>query len=794
MVIDLKGKHYCARNSPQSAHAASDVTMSSSGSVSSRLRQLGLYRSIDARTEEFLRLSRRRQIKQGCVCAAVSTAVTVTVVICVILVYEYIIISERSRQVQSWRNLMNSSAGTLPFRAELNDIINIDLAAPKLLPRLIKTLSQNRFINEIIGDTPNDIEYRKKIFLDVRNWIVLLICEYMIVVETNTVQNMKKVNVGKRTHDSPVADKLDRSDFGFDQDYFERMPLLLNALQDNSYIDPTAEMPAITRKGPHLRHHNYRATAYPPRKTIRKSSPQPFLFEYRSPYPRPFRKEATSTSNSWSESYHNAQRLKNLNDVVKYLEKTLNAKFGELYIPSESQVAFSNLFVAPTNGQRHNNPKHQEKGNKFEEYWNHHIDPLFSFKPENPSDVNFLVDDTKLYFISRKKSLPRLRYSAKKCLRRNCETYEPNQRDSQVFNFEGIQNHRHENTDSLKGYENLDNQKNIDPNKITITTNRPLFQFRRKTYKPKGRHTFSDNRQTKEGQESQINIQKERPGIPQLILRLNLYSLKDTDSSKLTSTTPQPVYSSEPITTPLIKHYVTDNVNQFELDATSVEDFHIGSSGVIPITQPTSPSTYPITTPIVPHIIPDLNIGEQITTVPTTSPPEIFKFNPEDAKVPDQYLNLRTTEQPFMYTTDFRYLYEDRNQKDNINSYQHNNNIRKSDVTITTYNYDNGKESKEDEDKNEDDNLETLIVKLKNSISSTTQEYKDEDDPENVTETYVPQLNGHYRNIKYKNLSTLLKESSERYRKRLANLTIMKRPYVPMLRDGKNNATDLFRI
>lgn len=64
--------------------------MSSEGSVSSNgsnIRQFGLYRSIDAKTEEFLRLSRRRQIRQGCACAAVSTAITVTVVVVSILFY-----------------------------------------------------------------------------------------------------------------------------------------------------------------------------------------------------------------------------------------------------------------------------------------------------------------------------------------------------------------------------------------------------------------------------------------------------------------------------------------------------------------------------------------------------------------------------------------------------------------------------------------------------------------------------------------------------------------------------------
>lgn len=59
--------------------------MSSDGSETlstlSKIRQFGLYRTVDARTEEFLKLSRKKQLKQGFVCAAISTAVTVTVVI-----------------------------------------------------------------------------------------------------------------------------------------------------------------------------------------------------------------------------------------------------------------------------------------------------------------------------------------------------------------------------------------------------------------------------------------------------------------------------------------------------------------------------------------------------------------------------------------------------------------------------------------------------------------------------------------------------------------------------------------
>ena len=69
--------------------------MSSEGSVSSNgsgIRQFGLYRTIDARTEDFLKSSRKRQIRQGCACAAISTAITVTVVVVSVLLAFFLLL------------------------------------------------------------------------------------------------------------------------------------------------------------------------------------------------------------------------------------------------------------------------------------------------------------------------------------------------------------------------------------------------------------------------------------------------------------------------------------------------------------------------------------------------------------------------------------------------------------------------------------------------------------------------------------------------------------------------------
>ncbi|CAK1603755.1 unnamed protein product [Parnassius mnemosyne] len=151
-------------------------------STSSRVRQFGLYRTIDARTEEFLRLSRRRQIRQGCACAAVSTAITVTIIVSILLVFEINIIPKTEiKTTQDWLGLVNRSAEGIPSdEAKLN----IDKTTLKLLTILIKALHENKYLNKIIGDntTPKphpayerqhttEFTYKKNVFSDRKNWL-----------------------------------------------------------------------------------------------------------------------------------------------------------------------------------------------------------------------------------------------------------------------------------------------------------------------------------------------------------------------------------------------------------------------------------------------------------------------------------------------------------------------------------------------------------------------------------------------------------------------------------------------
>ncbi|XP_072940521.1 uncharacterized protein [Epargyreus clarus] len=159
--------------------------MSSDGSVSSGISQFGLYRTIDARTEEFLKLSKKRQIRQGCVCAAISTAITVTVVVATILIYEYNVMAEvrRTSHKSNWLDLMNNSADGPTLQERFNKAnINIDRTTLKLLPILLKAFNQNRYVDKLIEEPTSlyppyeksdttDVSYTKNVFADTRNWM-----------------------------------------------------------------------------------------------------------------------------------------------------------------------------------------------------------------------------------------------------------------------------------------------------------------------------------------------------------------------------------------------------------------------------------------------------------------------------------------------------------------------------------------------------------------------------------------------------------------------------------------------
>ncbi|CAF4754184.1 unnamed protein product [Pieris macdunnoughi] len=633
--------------------------------------------------------------------------------------------------------------------------------------------------------------------------IVLLIYEYLIVVETSLVQNINSKY--KFKHDQPIADKLDRSYFGFDQDYFERMPLLVNALQETSYIDPTSEHVSTTtlrKKKQHSQVNNIRPeTSHTIYKSIRRTTPRPFIFEYRSPNPTPFSR--SFNSRSWVESYRNAQRLKNLNQVIKYLEKTLHAKFGDIYEPSTAQIAFSGVYVAPTKKKiKPVEDCHKSQTSQSIEYKSNHLsDPLFVYKPENPGDINLLADGyrfsptLKSHIRHLNNNIPMFRpVNKRKCVGSFCDYSSVAQNSDSVDAREP--HSTKENKPRAFGVmldlypihsSNFDESievKSTSPiDKIYFTTVRPSYQFKKKSnhnnmhvrrtsFRPKISKT-RDEKRNSDVTTTQTSSHIETTTVPQLVVRFNVYSVRKNPSiikepnSHHTATTTT-------TTTESIKHDIQLPV----IASSNVEDYHAGSSGIIPVQDRTpAPSTYPIITPTITQYDQQYLSTESITT----NPPDIIKFSPEDAKVPDEYINF---------------------------------NMRKSDISLINESDLEQKYSEYIEPKLEADHSsaalngqekeeKTLVIKLKNIVGTTTGipttetiEYTEENIEENTTtnepgDTYVPTINGHYRSSKRKTLSTLFYENSEKYRKKKieTSITLQKSTYVPMYVEIKRNRT-----
>ncbi|CAG4936492.1 unnamed protein product [Colias eurytheme] len=689
-------------------------------SESSSSKQFGLYRTIDARTEEFLKLSRKRQMRQGCLCAAISTAITVTVVI-----------------------------------------------------------------------------------------IVLLIYENLIIVESNAVQNLKSKY--KLVKDQPIADRLDRSYFGFDQDYFERMPLLVNALQENSYVDPTAEtsVPAtIMRKKQRSQTLSQITRSQTMYKSVRKTTPKPFSYEYRSPNPTPFSKNFNSRS--WVESYRNAQRLKNLNQVIKYLEKTLNAKFGDVSEPSTAQIAFSGVYVAPIEKKK---PKHQDnisyeaQGSRKVEYQSNHVsDPLFVFKPDSPGDINLLAEGYRFspLLTSHKTSnkyRPMFRpvtQHKRKCTGVTCNKMSDSQ-NVDAIDFTGIQANKYDKPrafgvmldlypiKSTSSYEDLDPKSTSAIDHIYITTSRPQYQFKKKSNNSKDRRTPFKPRRPKILANRNIELTTtqapnfETTKVPQQrVVHFNVYSVRTNPAYQNEQNISYSTTSTSTTTTPQIPYdHIYYDVQLPVLNTSFVEDYHAGSSGVIPVEYTPPPPVYQYTTPTIPQFDSTYSSTESYVT----NPPEIFKFSPEDAKVPDEYLNLnmRKSDMSMMSESDI----ETRNGEDYTKAYTESDN-----------------DSTQLIDDNEDSKM--LVIKLKNVLQTTTDApvtefYTDtttEIQPTETTEkeedTYVPTINGHYRSIKRKTLNVLFNENSEKYRKKRleTSISFQRSTYVPMYVEIKRNRTN----
>lgn len=641
--------------------------------------------------------------------------------------------------------------------------------------------------------------------------MILLIYEYGIAVESNSVQKIKS----NHTNDIPIADRLDRNLYGFDQDYFERMPLLVNAMQENSYIDPSVDTSLDKNRARYLLPNYTRPTRHDHSKlmsttvdhripAIRRTSPRPFYFEYRSPTPTPFSK--TYGSRSWIEGYRNAQRLRNLQQVIKYLEKTINAKFGDLYsLPKSTHIEFSGVYVEPASKEENKNLKTTppidldvEDSKKVESRINHQPDPLYIFKPETPGDVNLLADGFFRFSPIAAHNILKARESVNIPMfrpitlrKRNYVSKNIKNEENKVVNLLGSGEIRHpEATPSTKpksfsvllnlfplqstnaDFKKLEVTETSPPalDKIYITTSRPLVQFRRRSTTPIRRTTTRIKRPRillSKGLYSTHISSEEKPIEPKMIVHVNVYPPAET-KIPAESTTENDIYS-----TPLQPHRFGTEIPI--LTSTQVEDFHVGSSGIIPVEARVTPAPPPpiSTLPTVTTMIPFFETPSSSTESSiTTNQPEVIKFSQEDAKVPEQYLRLAewASTTPSM--------------------------IRRNshDIEIKKENWD--KETSEQDFENEE--TKTLIKKLKKDIETTIDEsttVKSEQIKETTTfRTYVPQINGHYRSVNQnsKNVNSWLNENTQSNRKRRLEISVTgfrKPTYVPQYVEIKRNNT-----
>ncbi|CAG9785327.1 unnamed protein product [Diatraea saccharalis] len=623
--------------------------------------------------------------------------------------------------------------------------------------------------------------------------VILLIYEYAVAIESSLVQVKRKairranINV---TNDNPVADRLDRSYFGFDQDYYERMPLLVNAMQENTYVDSTVEIVPEEKQsnlflrklkpGPKISKDLFKPYQ------LRRTSPRPFIFEYKSPTPVPFSR--TYGSKSWIESYRNAQRLQNIQQVIKYLEKTINAKIGDMYtVPTNKQIAFTGVYIEPKNNNK--TPlsgtgeadlnivgENSERVDIYKS--NHKSDPLFKYKPDNPGEVNLLADSflrfSPTFFESENYKLPIFRPipdQKKRCIGNSCENIDHSKigtqtglsekliPDSSIFSkpksFSVMLNLFPIKSDVKN--ENTKNKDKLRPNsdKIYISTSKPLIFFKKKTRIPVGRRTIpvkrprllSQNKVSSHNaeHESDLPMINHKPLSSSMIVQINLYTPEK--SSETTTEMSNLKYffnnSQSTTTTTHANHFVPISPYTTEipiyLSTTQVEDFHVGSSGIVPIEARTLPPPPPLllpatTTTTVPSIF-DVTLSSTEGAW-YTKPPDILKFSHEDARISDEYRIYRESEYQ-----DNKVLNR-RNSRDKIDFH--------------------------------DIEQQTILTILENDNITTTAETVIEKDDSRLNETITTttQINGHYRNMyRYsKILNTLLDPNSEINRKRRLSL------------------------
>lgn len=563
----------------------------------------------------------------------------------------------------------------------------------------------------------------------------------MIAVKWDSILNNRSYIIdGTYNNDQPTANRLYRNHLGIDQDYYERMPLLVNALQESSYIDPSLDViPATKVNKPNQTNTRPQISRNWKLNNIRKTSPKPFY--YKTSTNLPFSK--TYGSRNWIEKYRNAQRLQNIRQVIRYLEKSINSKTDETYRKKpNSQVAFSGIYVEPMLSENHDDPNIEfdltpqgsmsTKGFSSNQYFT----PLMNFMPDNPGEVNLLAD-TLLKFspfptarlrniTHRPIMFKRIANYNKKCNDINCKENSNNEKDVNRNMGKDNQDQFSTTTDKsfsvilnlfpLKSALNSDHRGRISTRNsqtslddIYFTTSRPIVKFKRKATTPTTRRYLRrkprismQNRINKQDKSNNLDISKNTKHTPdmrtKMVVRVQVFT--PDVNTKAGTTTNTDLNTLKSVLTESPPVYLS--VAPVQLSSNQVEDFHVGSSGVIPIIDTTTPV--------------NVNITPTLMTIKSnthrTSPSDILTFSHEDVKIPEQYKDNRDSE----VVTD----------------------------TIETT-------TKESVIEDGNEMIEMLVIKLKNIACNNTDTTETTTQENNGTEEttkpwiYVPQTNGHYR-------------------------------------------------
>lgn len=139
-------------------------------------------------------------------------------------------------------------------------------------------------------------------------------------------------------------------------------------------------------------------------------SPKPFGYEYKSMYPMPFQKTDRSDNNyPQLTNYRSANQMKNIEELIQYMGDELFKENGDPRSTNPNRrIKFSGIYLRPRKSNTHelrNVDVYERKINhkrlkddmktsptEFQKPKSNPLDPFFSFKPNQPGDINLLAE------------------------------------------------------------------------------------------------------------------------------------------------------------------------------------------------------------------------------------------------------------------------------------------------------------------------------------------------------------------------------------------------------------------